>query len=165
MEEAQRPQQILPRIEVRPTAAQVTEQYADIALSGLFNAHAVQIASERNVIWQRYTAMLIGNSLVFAFTGGAAPSLFRPIAGSLAGIALCAIWYGMTKSGWTVFRMRVDRALEFSWPTLGERANPFRVTLEYERGRWGGWLYWLALAAIVLFGAMHTSTLVASLLS
>ena len=126
------------RYEVQPTALQVTEQYADIALSGLFNAHANQINSERQAIWQRYTAMLVANSLVFAFMGGVAPSLYRPIAGSIAGIVLCAIWYGMTKSGWTVFRMRVDRALEFSWPTLGPQANPFRVTMEYERGRWGG---------------------------
>ncbi len=164
MAEAREPQIIPIRFEVRPTAAQTTEQHADIALTGLFTAHANQISSERQTIWQRYTAMFIGNSVVLAFVGAAGPLRYRIMIGSLFGIALCVLWWGMTVSGWSVFRMRVDRALEFSWLGLDEQANPFLVTLEYERGHFGGWLYRLALAVIALFIILHMINLVAGAL-
>ena len=164
MGEVQQPQGA-PSFEIRPTAAQITEQHADIALTGLFNAHANQISSERNAIWQRYTAMLIGNSIVLAFMGGATSSRYRVIVGALFGIILCALWYGMTVSGWRVFRMRVDRALEFSWTAIDDRINPFSVTTQYEAGVYGGWLYRFARWTIILFGVLHAGTLVATLLN
>ncbi|TSC77767.1 MAG: hypothetical protein G01um101429_970 [Parcubacteria group bacterium Gr01-1014_29] len=163
MEEEQQSQGVL--FEVQPTATQVTEQHADIALTGLFNVHANQISSERQAIWQRYTAMLIGNSIVLAFMGGVTSSRYRAVVGALFGIVLCLFWYGMTKSGWRVFRMRVQLALTFAWTNLDSRVNPFSVTVEYEAGHFGGWLYRFALATIALFGILHAGTLVATLLN
>ncbi len=157
------PPQIPILFEVRPTAAQVTEQHADIALTGLFNAHAGQISSERQTIWQRYTTMFIGNSIVMSVASGTGRSLFQTIAGALLGLILCALWFGMTVSGWRVFRMRVDRALGFSWTGFDPRANPFSVTIEYESGRFGGWLYWFALGVIGFFGLFYLVILVSSI--
>lgn len=146
--------------EVRPTAAQVTEQHADIALTGLFNVHAGQINSERQTIWQRYTAMFIGNSIVMSVASGTGRPLFQIIAGALLGLMLCVLWFSMTVSGWKVFRMRVDRALGFAWTGLDPNANPFSVTIEYEAGRFGGWLYQFALWVIVLFSMFYGVILV-----
>lgn len=154
-----------PLFEVRPTAAQITEQHADIALTGLFNAHANQISSERNAIWQRYTAMLIGNSIVLAFMGGPTPSRYRAVVAAFFGIVLCVLWLGMTMSGWRVFRMRVQLALQFTWVNLDARINPFSVTTEYEAGLYGGWIYRFALYTIVLFGILHAGVLIATLLN
>ena len=50
---------------IQPTAPQVTEQYSDISLTGLFNAHTAIINSERQAIWQRYNVLLLANAVIF----------------------------------------------------------------------------------------------------
>lgn len=136
---------------IQPTAPQATEQYSDIALTGLFNAHANQISSERQAIWQRYNVMLIGNVVIFGFLGGGGRTKSEVLVGATFGILLCATWWVITVSGWHLLTMRIERALQFQWPGLDERANPFEVSVAYGRGSIGGMIYYLAIFVIVLF--------------
>lgn len=95
------------RLEVCPTSLQgQTSQYSDIALTGLFSAHVSLISSERQAIWQRFTAMLIANSLIFSFltqtrrTGdGRSLEAIDVTVAVVFGLLLCVAWWGMTVSG------------------------------------------------------------------
>ena len=137
--------------EVLPTAPQATEQYAGIALTGLFTVHAGQINSERQTIWQRYNVMLGANSIVLAFLAFTGRTKGELLIGSLFGMALSVIWWVMTESGWRLLAMRIRTALQFQWTRLDPAANPFEVSLTYGRGAVGGMIYYMAIAVIILF--------------
>lgn len=144
--------QITPMLfEVRPTAAQATEQYADIALTGLFNAHTAIINSERQAIWQRYNVMLIANAIVLGFIAGGTRTKEEIIAGAFFGFMLCVGWWVITASGWGLLAMRIERALHFQWQGFDPSINPFGISIVYGRGSIGGMIYYVALTVIVLF--------------
>ncbi|MEK7098914.1 MAG: hypothetical protein AAB916_00150 [Patescibacteria group bacterium] len=144
--------QITPLLfEIRPTAAQATEQYADIALTGLFNAHTAIINSERQAIWQRYNVMLIGNAIVLGFIAGGTRTKEEILAGAFFGFVLCTAWLAITASGWGLLAMRIERALQFQWPGFDPSINPFGVSIVYGRGSIGGTIYHMAITVIALF--------------
>ena len=145
--------------EVRPTAAQATEQYADIALTGLFSAHTAIINSERQAIWQRYNVMLIANAIVLGFISGGTRTKEEIIAGSLFGLTLCVMWWVITASGWNLLAMRTAIALQFQWPGLNPAANPFGISIVYGRGAIGGMIYYVAITVIVLFSLGYMAVL------
>ncbi|OGZ97434.1 MAG: hypothetical protein A3J10_00820 [Candidatus Sungbacteria bacterium RIFCSPLOWO2_02_FULL_54_10] len=138
-------------IEVRPTAGQATEQYADIALAGLFNTHVAIVNSERQAIWQRYNVMLVGNAVIFAFLSGGMRTKTETALGVLFGLLLCTAWWVITASGWNLLAMRIQRGLQFGWQGLPLDANPFEVSLTYGRGSIGGMIYYVAFSVIALF--------------
>lgn len=137
--------------EVRPTAVQATEQYADIALTGLFNAHTAIINSERQAIWQRYNVMLVANAIVFGFLSGGTRTKMETVLGVMFGLLLTAAWWILTESGWQLIGMRIGAGLQFQWSQLDPAANPFEISLIYGRGSIGGMIYRVAIAVIVLF--------------
>lgn len=137
---------------IRPTGNPVSGQYSDIAFTSLFNAHVAIINSERQAIWQRYSAMIIANSIVLALASLAQlPSEQKVLFTLILGLPLCSIWYFMTVSGYRLFLMEVRRAQEFIWVGLGEKINPFTVALEYERGKPGGFIFRASLFVIAWF--------------
>ena len=148
--------------EVRPTAPQVTEQYADIALTGLFNVHAGQINSERQAIWQRYNIMFGANSILFAFLALGSRSKSELFVGALFGVMLCTAWWAITVSGWRLIRVRIEVALQFQWQGLNAVANPFEAGV-YGRGIAGGMIYYVAISVIAFFILWHTLVLIYSL--
>lgn len=145
----------LREFQIRPTAPQATNQYADIALTGLFSVHAGQINSERQAIWQRYNVMLAANSIVFAFLALGTRSKWELFVGGTFGILLCAAWWILTESGWRLLGMRIERALQFRWLGLDTTVNPFEVSVAYGRGGIGGMIYYVAIAVICLFILGH----------
>lgn len=90
------------RYEIRPTSPREIEEgrYTDISLSNLFGAHVTQINSVRQAIWARYTAMLIANSVLSAFTSSAALPLPQRLAGPVAGLLLCGVWLAILVRDW-----------------------------------------------------------------
>ena len=155
MAEQQYHQTLLPLFEVRPTAPQVTEQHADIALTGLFNAHTAIINSERQAIWQRYNVMLLGNAIIFGFLAGGTRTASEMIFGIIFGIALCIAWWVITESGWRLLGTRTARALQFQWSGLNESINPFEISIAYGHGSVAGMIYRVAFLVIELFMAGH----------
>lgn len=140
---------------IRPTAPQATEQYSDIALTGLFNAHMAQVNSERQAIWQRYNVMLIANAVIFGFLSGGTRTIVEVVFGATFGMFLCSAWWVISASGWKFFSMEMDAALRFFWSQLDRAANPFEVAMAYEQGKSGGVIYKAAIAVIMLFMAWY----------
>lgn len=94
---------------------EAARQYTDIALTGLFNAHAVLIASERQAIWTRYTAMMMGNAIVIGFLSQQIERAGRAAVGCVLGIVLCACWFAMLRHGYELFSVQISAAMRFSW--------------------------------------------------
>src|SRR2546426_319269 len=58
---------------VQPTGAPDSKgnpQYTDISLTALFNAHISMINTQRQTIWQRFTSMILANSIILGFLRG-----------------------------------------------------------------------------------------------
>ena len=140
---------------VQPTAPQATEQYSDISLTGLFTTHTAVINSERQAIWQRYNVMLIANAVNFGFLAGGVRTTVEIALGTIFGLLLCAIWWIISREGWMLIGMQIDRAIQFAWTALDREANPFRIGLAYESGVMGGQIYRMARAVICLFTVMY----------
>ena len=103
----------------------------DIAQTGLYNATILIVNSERNAVWQRYSAMLIANSVVFGFL--AKQNVYQEvftIAGSALGIVLCFFWWLLTEDGWKFFDIYSKLAMRFKWPNIGEDLNANAVMAE-----------------------------------
>lgn len=139
--------------------------HTDIAQIGLYNATLSIVNSERNAVWQRYSAMLIANSIVFGFIAkqNADQAAFT-IPGTIFGIILCYFWWLLTEDGWKYFNIYSKIAMRFTWPDIGENLNSNEVMIkEFKRvkseGRFkfinkfneGDRIKTLAFAVIVLF--------------
>jgi hypothetical protein len=155
------------------------ETHTDIAQVGLYNATVSIVNSERNAVWQRYSAMLIANSIVFGFL--AKQSVDQTsfiIPGSILGIMLCFFWWLLTEDGWKFFNIYSEQATRFKWPKLGDddinlnkvMAEEFnRVTNE---GRFkfinkfskGDRIKTLSFAVILLFVVFYTYFLLSTIL-
>jgi hypothetical protein len=114
------------------------------------------INSERAAIWARNAAMLVGNSFIInAIKSEPARSesglnlLF-----SLAGIAICVLWFIMTWVGWAYSNKLMRKAEKL--PVGDPQLNPFK---------WVGpttyrdWILWCTMALIVLFALMYVASI------
>lgn len=144
--------------DVHPTGqTSATNQYSDTALTNLFVAHVSLVNSERQAIWQRYSVMLAGNSLLLGFLFGKAKAGLEPIEMIFAvifGWTLCVLWGMITSSGYKYFNMLEANASRFVW-RLGPEANPIAIGYKYEKGSLGGWIYYAALGLILSFAVAY----------
>lgn len=103
------------KIDIKPTST-TPNQYTDIALTNLFNAHLSLLNSERHVIWMRYQSMLIANSIVFTLLARLdQPKTVPVVLGSIFGLALCLAWLVSMWSGWNLFFKLHKETLRFEW--------------------------------------------------
>lgn len=119
------------KISIQPTALAITNQYTDISLTNLIGLHVNQVNSERQAIWQRYTAMLVANSILFIFSRNGNRDAIDVFFGILVGIVLCIFWIWITLIGWEIFDMRWRSSMKFEWEKLSEKAHPFNVSIQY----------------------------------
>jgi hypothetical protein len=62
----------------------------DLMNTSLVNAHIALITAERQVLWQRYTALLLANTILLGFfTQFQAPTKLQVYFASGFGVALC----------------------------------------------------------------------------
>lgn len=99
-----------------------TKSYSESTIVNLFNAHANSINVEKQLIWQRYQAMLVANSIGFGFITGNLSAPPRAMLGCAFGLLLCLFWLRVTKFGWNHMWDRINRAQRFTWVGLD---NPF----------------------------------------
>ena len=127
--------------------------YSDATMTALFNAHVAVINSERQVIWQRYAAMLFANSIVFGLLARASdPSQITVIGACLFGMLLCLFWWLLNEEGYKVFNTAMDIAQQFSWKYGDREINLIALQREqYEKGVKGGGIKKLSTWVIVLF--------------
>ena len=104
-------------------------QYSEVTVTSIFNAYIAIINSEREVIWQRYSVLLVANAIVASFLGtgfGYEARLtdqevsepywtFKIIGGICFGLCLCIVWGFMNWRGWSAFEAYIKAAREFTW--------------------------------------------------
>lgn len=149
------------KVIVRPTAPKERgdNQYTDIALTGLLGIHSGQINSARQAVWQRYTAMLIANSIIIGFMGGGGQLLekFDRAVAAFGGIALCCSWLALLIVDNQGLARRIVRANEFRWSHISSpHANPFLLMTEEDRGI-GQVVFVLPAVVIWIFFVLHVS--------
>lgn len=107
------------------------KEHTDIAQTGLFNSCISVVNSERSAIWQRYSTMLIANSIIIGFLvkHEFGQSLFV-LAGSVLGIFLCVLWWLITEDGWRFFKLYSEIAGRFQWPNIDKDINVNKVMFE-----------------------------------
>ena len=111
----------------------------------LFSQHVAVINSERSTIWQRYSAMLVANSLILGFGPDS-------VWVAIVGLVICILWAAMTHEGWKILRRRITVAGEFQLAPLPESANPFsEKPTDHIEGA--------ALLVIVAFAAIYAARL------
>ena len=124
-------------MEINPTGMAKSNQYSDIALTGLFNAHVTTINSERQVIWMRYNTMVLANSFIFSSFLGKNPKneihTATLIIFSIIGIVLCVCGMEMFRNGWELFTRWNENAAQFSWRTIGQTRNPYALSENWRK--------------------------------
>lgn len=145
-----------PALVVEPTSIVEVDGkriYTDIALTNLFACHVQKLNVEKQLIWQRYTAMLLANSVLVGLLGVNLDSL-GPGSSNLRegicvlGIVLCVLWLVVTFNGWEIAGRRLKAAARFEWPGF---PSPIGTRLYPEwTGIWD-WIRNCAVAAILVF--------------
>jgi hypothetical protein len=135
----------------------------DIAATAIYNTTVSIINSERTVVWQRYQALLLANSIVFGFMGrGDLSTAYVLIAGVL-GLMLCFCWWHLTNDGWRFFDIYSKMAQRFRWPKIDDEANANEAMLkEFQNWKGKSYIFGIfcegdsikaaSLAVIILFG-------------
>lgn len=82
-------------IQIKPTARKQPvdeEQFSEVAVTALFNAHIATRNSERQAIWQRYNAMFLVNSIVIGVLSRETLNFLESIIDISFGICICILW-------------------------------------------------------------------------
>jgi hypothetical protein len=138
---------------VVPTGQPASNQYSDISMTALFSSHVAMLNSERQAIWQRYSAMLVANSFFLAFLDRQQPRF-----GALIGLLLCAAWAITTCSGYRLFFRQITGMEAFGWLGDPPPVNPIDVSADYVSK--GDWIYRMAIFVIALFAVAYVKFLV-----
>ncbi|WP_435156064.1 RipA family octameric membrane protein [Amycolatopsis sacchari] len=113
---------------VNPTDAQVGYQAA-VSLW----------ASEGNMVWAKFNALLVANSIVLAIYGlalGSAKVSRAFIIGlPIAGIVLCMVWWTQTKRGFDYFAYWISSARELEESCLSSRVKTITRGGSFAEGR------------------------------
>ena len=130
---------------------------SDVALTNLFTLHIASINAGKQLIWQRYSVMLTGNSILLGFLGAGGGDKVPRVVVHSVGILLCVAWFVITWGGWAVSTRRLRIASAFKWQGLPDAANP--ASKEFARvvetGLWRDHIFLCAMLVIVLFTAAH----------
>jgi hypothetical protein len=79
-------------------------QAVDLVITSLLNAHVAVINADRQALWQRYSAMLLANSVLLGFfTQIQTPTRLQVYFASGFGVVLCMAWLVLTVHGFRLF--------------------------------------------------------------
>ena len=107
------------------------EKHTDIAQTGLFNACISVVNSERSAVWQRYSTMLIANSIIIGFwVKHESGQSLHVVAGSVLGLFLCILWWLITEDGWRFFNLYSNIAGRFRWSHIDNEVNINKVMFD-----------------------------------
>jgi len=107
--------------------------YTDISLANLFSSHVHKLNVEKQLIWSRFTAMLVANSILLGLFGFSLKDVARipswwGIGVCVGGIGLCILWFKLTSVGWELMNRRLKEAHRFVWEgypsPIGTRLYP-----------------------------------------
>ena len=130
----------------------------DSGTAHLLNTQIAMITSERQALWQCYTAMLVADAIILGSFGWAqAPTALQVYFASGFGFALCTAWLIATVSGHKQLSRRFEAMHRFAWdhrPAVNWHTNPMS-DIDWRDGHQGGWLFAMAICVIGLFMLAH----------
>jgi hypothetical protein len=130
----------------------------DSGIAQLLNTQVALITSERQALWQCYTAMLVADAIILGSFGWAqAPTALQVYFASGFGFALCTAWLIATVSGHKQLSRRFEAMNRFAWdhiPVMDWHINPVS-DINWRAGQQGGWLFAMAICVIGLFMLAH----------
>jgi len=98
---------------------------SDDAMTIFFQTHISICINSANLVWQRFSILLTANALIFGFLANKqTPTHYEVIFGTAFGLFLCFFWWMLVLAEWKYFTTWMSLLRRFSWPTLGETANP-----------------------------------------
>lgn len=147
---------------VPPTAPGRKARYTDISLTNLFMASVNMINVEKQLIWNRYTAFLVGNTIVFNLLSKDISDRFIKVGACIFGVILCLMWYLITYIGWLNLTSRINRTRAFIW---NKYINPleFGTTPGISSGKRSDIIRNIAFCVIVLFAFVYLAVLLLEL--
>lgn len=122
---------------VKPTGQPTGDNYSDIALTNLYSATVHQFMTEGQLIWSRFSAMLVANSIIFILAG---PAIREPqrilnvllmLSAGIFGLLISIVWLMLNNRSLKIQRYWRDCANMFSWK---DYPNPTKYV--YERWEW-----------------------------
>jgi hypothetical protein len=154
-------------IEVQPHQKDGDElKHTDIAVTAVYST-IVSIANlKAQVVWQRYNAMLIANSVISYAVNSTAMQTHPRVKAALdvIGLLLCVLWAVLTWEGWHVWNTCTTMAARFRWPKIDDEVNVYQVMFD----RFGQREQKIKIAAflvILLFIFIYVGLLIAALRS
>jgi hypothetical protein len=141
-----------------------SKETSDATLA-LYSSYVAVANSERETIWQRYSAMLIANSLVFGLRDTQSLNVDVPILASVFGVALCVAWWKLTVWGWEFYDIYSKGAASFtitSSTSSGSNdadsysSNPYvDQQLQFIKKGYGDRIKKMSLSVIAIFVCAH----------
>jgi hypothetical protein len=151
-------------MEERKAPERSQQEYGNMTIASLLNAHVATINSERQALWLRFTAMLLANALLYGFSLQLeAPTTLQAAFAAGFGWALCMAWLVLTISGFRLFSLQLDAASQFARRQLegiDEYANPVNllwhtspmiISVQWREPRSPRWHFRAMVFVIVLF--------------
>src|SRR5262245_35324605 len=95
-------------MEERKAAERDQQEYTNVTIVSLLNAHIATINSERQALWLRFTAMLMTNAFLYGYSQQLqAPTTLQAAFAAGFGWALCMAWLVLTISGFRLFSLQL----------------------------------------------------------
>lgn len=114
----------------------------------LFSATINLISYEGQVVWSRYAAMLVANTIVLAFARNFSSSAVLTLAVCAFGLIVCIAWYVLSVQGWKLQYRYFETARKFNWSEPSD-CNPICAWEEWMKST--DYIRCWALAVIWLF--------------
>jgi hypothetical protein len=130
---------------------------SDAAMAVLFQTHVSICINSANLVWQRFSIMVIANSIIFSFLTNKQGGVV--IFGTFFGFFLCALWYLLIAEKWSFFQRWMALSRRFIFPTLEEEANPHRH-IKQRPLKNAGKAWYAACAIIILFAGAYAFLLI-----
>jgi hypothetical protein len=142
------------------------EKHTDVAATAVYNTIVSVANVEAQVVWQRYNAILIANSVILYAVNSA---VMEPHPKTKAwldaiGLLLCVCWGMLTWEGWRFWNTYSTMAARFRWPKLDTDVNVFEVMYDRFENR-GRIIQVAAFAIIFLFCMIYLLLLISALSS
>jgi hypothetical protein len=137
----------------------------DIAATALYNSIVSVASLEAQVLWQRYSVLLLANSVILVALNSPVMEAHPVLKVSLdvIGVLLCVLWWTLTQVAWGFWNTYSTMAARFRWPNIDTEVNVYQVMFDrFERK--GEIIKLAAFGVIILFFAIYLALLIPSLL-
>jgi hypothetical protein len=143
---------------VHPTATMPNGKtiYSDVSISNMVGAMADAINAGKQLIWQRYQAMLIANSILIGLVSNTRSENSHHVL-CVLGLLLCVMWAWLSWLGWKGNTERLRALSRIEWTKTNDALrilNPAHRDFApvVERGLTRDWIFLGSMGVVAVFG-------------